>query len=116
LANNDRRPGIAEAGYRLLCRVIDVRREELPALLWCWLYIFAVLSSYYIMRPIRDEMGVAGGVNNLPWLFTGTLIGMVLVNLPFAWLVKTLPRSRFIALTYRFFAVNIVLFAIALPL
>ena len=114
MANNDRRPGIAEAGYRLLCRVIDVRREELPALLWCWLYIFAVLSSYYIMRPIRDEMGVAGGVNNLPWLFTGTLIGMVLVNLPFAWLVKTLPRSRFIPLTYRFFAVNIVLFAIAL--
>jgi AAA family ATP:ADP antiporter len=86
----------------------------LPALLWCWLYIFAVLSSYYIMRPIRDEMGVAGGVNNLPWLFTGTLIGMILVNLPFAWLVKTLPRSRFIPLTYRFFALNIVLFAAAL--
>jgi AAA family ATP:ADP antiporter len=66
------------------------------------------------MRPIRDEMGVAGGVNNLPWLFTGTLIGMVVLNLPFAWLVKTLPRSRFIPLTYRFFAANIVLFAIAL--
>jgi len=114
LSDNDKRPGIAGAGYRLLCRVIDVRREELPALLWCWLYIFAVLSSYYIMRPIRDEMGVAGGVNNLPWLFTGTLIGMVLVNLPFAWLVRTLPRSRFIPLTYRFFAANIVLFAIAL--
>jgi AAA family ATP:ADP antiporter len=106
--------GLGEAGYRLLCRIIDVRREELPALLWCWLYIFAVLSSYYIMRPIRDEMGVAGGVNNLPWLFTGTLIGMILVNLPFAWLVKTLPRSRFIPLTYRFFALNIVLFAAAL--
>jgi AAA family ATP:ADP antiporter len=105
---------VGEAGYRLLCRIIDVRREELPALLWCWLYIFAVLSSYYIMRPIRDEMGIAGGVNNLPWLFTGTLIGMLLVNLPFAWLVKTLPRHRFIPLTYRFFALNIVLFAIAL--
>src|SRR5260370_39624224 len=68
------------------------------------------------MRPIRDGMGVAGGVNNLPWLFTGTLIGMLLVNLPFAWLVKTLPRDRFILLAYRFFAANIVLFAIALYL
>ncbi len=66
------------------------------------------------MRPIRDEMGVAGGVNNLQWLFTGTLVGMLLVNLPFAWLVKNLPRSRFIPITYRFFAVNIVLFAVAL--
>src|ERR1043166_4754889 len=104
----------AVPGFGLLRRIIDVRPEEVAVLFWCWLYIFAVLSSYYIMRPIRDEMGVAGGVKNLPWLFTGTLIGMVLVNLPFAYLVKKLPRSRFIPLTYRFFAVNILLFATAL--
>ena len=54
----------------------DVRPEEVAVLFWCWLYIFAVLSSYYIMRPIRDEMGVAGGVNNLPWLFTGLKLGL----------------------------------------
>jgi ATP:ADP antiporter, AAA family len=102
------------APLRLLQRVVAVRPEEMRAVLWCWLYIFAVLSSYYIMRPIRDEMGVAGGVKNLPWLFTGTLIGMAVVNLPFAYLVKTLPRSRFIPLTYRFFALNILLFAAAL--
>jgi AAA family ATP:ADP antiporter len=99
---------------RLLRRVIDVRPEEVPVLVWCWIYIFSIFLSYYIMRPIRDEMGVAGGVNNLQWLFTGTLVGMLLVNLPFAWLVKNLPRSRFIPITYRFFAVNIVLFAVAL--
>ena len=81
---------------------------------WCWLYIFSVLSSYYIMRPIRDEMGVAGGVNNLQWLFTGTLIGMLLLNLPFGWLVSRLPRSRFIPITYRFFALNIMAFAVVL--
>ncbi len=100
--------------YRMLRRMIDVRREEVAVLFWCWLYIFAVLSSYYIMRPIRDQMGVAGGVNNLQWLFTGTLVGMLVLNLPFAWLVKTLPRSRFIPLSYRFFALNILLFAVAL--
>jgi ATP:ADP antiporter, AAA family len=61
-------------------------------------------------------MGVAGGVNNLQWLFTGTLAGMLLLNLPFAWLVKKLPRRRFIPLTYRFFAANILLFAAALHL
>jgi len=58
----------------LLRRFIDVTPPELPALGWCWLYIFSVLASYYILRPIRDQMGVAGGVNNLPWLFTGTLL------------------------------------------
>lgn len=99
---------------RLMQRVVAVRPEEVPVVLWCWLYIFAVLSSYYIMRPIRDQAGVAGGVNNLQWLFTGTLAGMLLLNLPFAWMVKTLPRRQFIALTYRFFAVNILAFAAAL--
>jgi AAA family ATP:ADP antiporter len=106
-------PAEGGAAYRLLRRVIDVRPEEVQVLFWCWLYIFAVLSSYYIMRPIREQAGVAGGVNNLQWLFTGTLIGMLVLNLPFAWLVKTLPRSRFIPLSYRFFAVNILLFAAA---
>lgn len=78
---------------------------------WCWLDVFSLLSSYYIMRPIRDQAGVAGGVQNLQWLFTGTLVAMLLLNLPFAYLVKRLPRHRFIAITYHFFAVNILVFA-----
>jgi AAA family ATP:ADP antiporter len=97
-----------------LRRVVDIRREEVPVVGWCWLFIFSVLSSYYIMRPIRDTAGVAGGVNNLQWLFTATLLGMILVNIPFAYLVKTLPRRRFIPITYHFFAGNIVLFALLL--
>jgi AAA family ATP:ADP antiporter len=100
--------------FSWLRRLIDVRRQEVAALAWAWLYIFAVLSSYYIMRPIREQMGVAGGVNNLQWLFTGTLIGMLVLNVPFAWLVRRLPRSRFIPITYRFFALNILLFAVVL--
>ena len=94
--------------------MIDVRPSEVPALAWSWLYIFSLLSSYYIMRPIRDQMGVAGGVNNLQWLFTGTLVGMLLLNLPFSWLVKTFPRETFIAISYRFFSANILLFVLAL--
>ena len=100
--------------HGFLGRLAQVRPGEAPVLGWAWLYIFSVLSSYYIMRPIRDQMGVAGGVNNLQWLFTGTLIGMLVLNIPYAFLVKTLPRTRFITVTYRFFAANILLFAIAL--
>jgi len=107
-------PGAGGFIDRLLRRLMDVRPEEVSALAWSWLYIFSVLSSYYIMRPIRDQMGVAGGVGNLQWLFLGTLAGMLLLNVPFAYLVKTLPRTRFIPITYRFFAANILLFALVL--
>jgi AAA family ATP:ADP antiporter len=104
------------AFHRFLNKIIDVRPSEAPALVWAWLYIFSLLSSYYILRPIRDQMGVAGGVNNLQWLFTGTLVGMLVLNLPFSYLVKTFPRETFIAISYRFFAANILLFAAALYL
>ena len=116
---SDQRPGAGApigAGflYAVARRVIAVKSQEVPALAWAWLYIFAVLSSYYIMRPIREQMAVAGGVQNIQWLFTATLAGLLLLNVPFAYLVKTLPRSRFIPITYRFFAANILLFAVIL--
>src|SRR5665213_2772981 len=116
MAFADAPPNPKSVFYRILNKIIDVKPGEGPALAWSWLYIFSLLSSYYIMRPIRDQMGVAGGVNNLQWLFTGTLIGMLLLNLPFSWLVKTFPREKFISISYRFFAVNILLFALALYL
>ena len=114
MALADAPPHSDSAFYRFLNKIIDVRPSEVPALAWSWLYIFSLLSSYYIMRPIRDQMGVAGGVNNLQWLFTGTLIGMLLLNLPFSYLVKTFPREKFISISYRFFSANILLFALAL--
>src|ERR1700748_3269852 len=110
----DAPPSPGSVLHRQLNKIIDVKPSEVPALAWSWLYIFSLLSSYYIMRPIRDQMGVAGGVNNLQWLFTGTLVGMLVLNLPFSWLVQTFPRKKFIAISYRFFAANILLFALAL--
>ena len=107
-------PPRESASLRTIRRLIAVEPNEIEALAWAWLYIFAVLMSYYIMRPIRDAMGVAGGVKNLPWLFTGTLVAMIVLNVPFGALVRALPRVKFIAVTYRFFALNILAFAAAL--
>jgi AAA family ATP:ADP antiporter len=95
-------------------RLCQVHPGEWVIVGWSWLYIFSILSSYYVMRPIRDQMGISGGIENLPWLFTGTLVGMVVLNIPFGYLVKRLPRVRFIPVTYRFFGANILLFALAL--
>ncbi|HEX2200291.1 MAG TPA: MFS transporter [Burkholderiales bacterium] len=93
-----------------------MRPHERRALGWSLLYVFAVLSAYYVLRPIRDEMGVHGGVENLPWLFTGTLLGMLAINPLFAALVRRMPRERFIAWSYRFFAGNLALFLIVFHL
>lgn len=94
----------------MLRRIIEVRPAEVRALGWAWLYVFALFLAYYVLRPIRDELGVAGGVRNLPWLFTGTLVAMLACNPLFAAAVRRWPRERFIALTYRFFMANLVVF------
>lgn len=59
-------------------------------------------------------MGIAGGVRNLPWLFTGTLVAMLLLHPPFAALVSRLPRLRFVSITYRFFMLNLLIFFVLL--
>ena len=58
---------------------VTVEPGELAVLIWSFLYFFALLCSYYIIRPMRDEMGIAGGVDNLQWLFTGTFLSMLAV-------------------------------------
>lgn len=99
---------------RLLQRAIDVRPHELALLGWSWLYVLAVMSSYYVIRPIRDAMGVEGGVENLQWLFTGTLLVMLAINPAYAAVVRLLPRQQFIAIAYRFFMFNLLVFAVLL--
>ena len=94
----------------LLQRVVEVRPEEVQVLLLSGGYFFFVLASYYVIRPIRDEMAVVGGVQNIAWLFTGTLVGTLLVHPLFTWAVSRYPRKQFIPIAYRFFIANLLLF------
>lgn len=95
---------------RLVQKAVDVREEEATALLWSCAYFFFVLSSYYIIRPLRDAMGTAGGTRNLQWLFLGTMTAMLLVHPPFGALVAKFPRRRFVAWSNRFFISNLAVF------
>jgi len=82
---------------------IDLRPGEARALGLAFAFHFVVLASYYVLRPIRDEIGAAGGLENLSWLFTATLVAMLAANVLFSAVAARLPRRRFIPLAYRFF-------------
>ena len=103
-----RRPG--ERTAELLQRLVNVRPGEVAALVWAFLYFFSLLCSYYIVRPMRDEMGIAGGVDNLQWLFTGTFLAMLAVVPLFGWVSSRFERRRFLPAVYGFFIVNLLLF------
>jgi AAA family ATP:ADP antiporter len=95
---------------KFLQRLVQIRPAEISAALWAAAYFFFVLCGYYLLRPIRDNMGIAGGVRNLPWLFTGTLLAMLVLSPLFSSLVARLPRRRFIALSYRLSMLCLVIF------
>jgi AAA family ATP:ADP antiporter len=75
-----------------------------------FVFFFFVLSSYFILRPIRDAVAVSTGVTRLPWLFAGTLIVMLIANPLFSSLVVRFPVRRFVPLTYQFFVANLLVF------
>jgi AAA family ATP:ADP antiporter len=102
--------------HRALERVVAVRPEEARALLWSFAYFFCLLAGYYVLRPLRDEMGIAGGVKNLPWMFTATFVVMLAAVPVFGAVVAKLPRRRFIPLVYHFFVANIAIVWLLLAL
>ncbi|MGH8705162.1 MAG: NTP/NDP exchange transporter [Burkholderiales bacterium] len=95
---------------RWISRAVAVRPGEIRALCWSFAYFFCLLAGYYVLRPLRDEMGIAGGVRNLQWLFTATFFAMLAAVPLYGAVVARLPRRRFIPIVYHFFVANIAIF------
>lgn len=93
-----------------LLRLVDVREGEMPSLLIAWAYFFCLLTINYILRPMREQIGLAGGEIGLAINFLGTLGGMLVANPLYAWIVTRWPRQKFLPFVYRFFAANLVVF------
>jgi AAA family ATP:ADP antiporter len=97
-----------------LRKIVDVKADEVRALGLGFLYYFLIFSSYYVIRPIRDDIGAANGIEKLPWLFTGTMIAMLFANALFAALVVKFSRRRFISISYHFLIANLLIFFVLL--
>jgi len=100
--------GSAVASF--LGRVVNVRPAEVPGLLAAFGYHFLLFTAYYILRPIRDSMGVTGGVENLDDLFGWTLAGMLVAVPLFGWFSGRFRRAVFLPWTYLFFAAQLAAF------
>lgn len=94
---------------RFFLRVVDVKPNEVRALWLGFVFFFVVLAGYYVIRPVRDNIG-ANFSENLWWMFTVVLVTMILANALFSAIVARMSRRRFIPIAYRFFAANLILF------
>src|SRR5436305_2069379 len=94
---------------RLLAKIVDVRPEEIRALWLGFIFFFVVLAGYYVIRPVRDNIG-ASYSENLWWMFTVVLLTMLVANALFSAIVARMSRRRFIPIAYRFFISNLIIF------
>ncbi|NBB64176.1 MFS transporter [Pseudomonas sp. ODNR1LW] len=91
---------------------LNVLPAERAALALGFAFHFCVLASYYLVRPLRDALGLEGGVDRLQWLFTATFVVMLLMVPVFGALASRLPATRFVPLIYRAIAVSMLVFGL----
>jgi AAA family ATP:ADP antiporter len=108
--------GRSSFAYAALNRIVRIDRSEFAASLWSFACFFLLLCGYYVLRPLRDEMGVQGGVENLPWLFSATFAAMLGVAPLFGWAAARLPRRRLVPWAYLFFIGNVLVFYVLFAL
>lgn len=98
---------------RGLQRIVDVRDEEVRALLVATFYGFCILLSHYILRPVRDEISSADR-GNLQVIWTAVFFVMLVAVPAYSWLTTRYGRRVFIPVANRFFILNLIGFYAAL--
>ena len=97
---------------RQLQDVFSVKRGEVPVVVAGASMFFLLFTGYFMLRPVRETMGIAGGVENLQWLFTATFVATLIALPLFGWIASRTTRRHILPWTYAFFALNLVAFAI----
>lgn len=75
---------------------------------WSFAQCFALLSSLYVVRPLRDEMGILSGVEDMHWLFTGTFVVVLLVQPLLGLAIARVGRARLVPAVYVALAATLV--------
>jgi AAA family ATP:ADP antiporter len=97
-----------------LRRIVSAEPDEISALLASFAMFFALLSAYYIIRPVRDEIGVALGKDALHQLFTVVFALMIVLVPLFGFIATRFPRRLVLPAVYLFFVLDLVIFWLVL--
>jgi AAA family ATP:ADP antiporter len=100
---------------RLFTKLVPLRPGEAVPTLLATAYGFCILFAFYLLRPVRDEIGAADR-GNLQLLWTAVFVVMLLAVPLYSVAVARLRRGVFIVLANRFFAANLIAFYAALVL
>lgn len=96
-------------------RWLRVRPGEWKSLLASAAYFALVLFGYFLLRPIREAMGVARSMDDLRWLFVVTCVASLAAAVAFGGIVSRLDRARFIWVGHLVVAACLLILIVARP-
>lgn len=102
--------------YDSLMRIFSLKEGEFKLLILSFSFIFVLFSSYSLLRPIRDALGLSGGDDELKWLFLGTFLACIASSLALMWLSTRIKRRFYIDFVLVFFGLNLLAFYVAMSL
>ena len=87
--------------------IFNIPIEDRSSLLRAFFFFYFVLCSWYSIRPVRNEMAVQAGLENLPGLLSIVLLVMLIANPIYSWLVSRINRNKVVLYFYLFFILNL---------
>ena len=95
-------------------KVFSLKDGEFRLLGLSFGFIFVLFSSYALLRPMRDALGLEGGKDELKWLFLATFISCIIASLVLMWLSTRVKRRFYADFVFVFFALNLIGFYVAM--
>lgn len=99
-----------------IARIFNLQRHEAGVVAAGFCMFFLLFAGLFCLRPVRETMGVAGGVDNLPWMFTATFVGVVVVLPLFGWLAARVARRRILYWVFGYVAATLLGFGAVMAL
>ncbi len=87
-----------------------IHTGEWRAVVLSFVYFFCVLTAYYVMRPVREQLSAAVGSSQLPWFYGATFVATLALAPAFGALVSRYPRRIVVPTVYVFFILCLVAF------
>jgi len=94
-------------------KLLQIERDEIAPALLSFLFVFTLMASYYVLRPVRDAMASDWSDAELSWLWTLNFFISAGAVLFYGWVVSRVPLRRLVPAVYLFFATSFGLFYLA---
>lgn len=98
------------AGCLLVNPSRNAATEQAHASVLSALAFFFVMTAYYIVRPVRDQLGGAVGSQSLPLFYGVVFLVMLLLTPLFGMLVARFNRKQLLGWSYCFFVLCLIAF------